>query len=270
MNTREYIESGIIEQFVLGETNREQTREVMAYAKQYPEIQAEIEAVENTLIDLAERNSNAPKERTREQLFDKLFNGNPAVNAKGTNTASISKPMTMNKKYLVAASVALLASAILNIFLYMRLKDSENELMVLNSEKQQFATIMASEKTNYMALQEQMDKMNSEDMIRVKLSGSELMPDARAMVYYNMQNKEVYLHIGKLPAAPENKQYQLWAIVNGIPVDAGVFDAEGLNVPLHKMKNSNPPAAFAVTIEKKGGSVNPTLEKMVLIGNVSS
>lgn len=275
MNTREYIESGIIEQFVLGETTREQTREVMAYAKQYPEIQAEIEAVEAALINLAQSSGHKPKEKTREQLFDKLFNetpeleknmGGPAV----LTVAPMSKQVAFNKKYLVAASIALLISAAFNILLYGLLKDSEDALLALNNEKQQFATIMASQKSSYAVLEEQMQKINSADVIQVKLAGLKLIPDARATVYYNTKNKEVYLHVGKLPAAPEDKQYQLWAIVDGKPVDVGVFDADGVNTAMLKMKNSNMPVTFAVTIEKRGGSENPTMEQMVLAGNMPS
>jgi anti-sigma-K factor RskA len=274
VNTREYIESGIIEQFVLGETTPEQTREVMSYAKQYPEIQAEIEAVEAALINLAASGGHKPKENTREQLFEKLFEtpepekdlGGPAI----MTVAPMSKQVAFNKKYLVAASVALLVSAAFNILLYSRLQDSEDALLALNNEKQQFATIMASQKESYSTLEEQMQKINSADVIQVKLAGLKLIPDARATVYYNTSNREVYLHVGKLPAAPADRQYQLWAIVDGKPVDAGVFDADGVNAAMLKMKSSDKPVTFAVTIEKRGGSANPTLEQMVLAGNMPS
>jgi anti-sigma-K factor RskA len=270
VNIKEYIESGIIERFVMGETTEEQTREVMAYAKQYPEIQEEIEAVENALINLAELNSHQPKEKTRDLLFDKIFQEGNDVAASPVLQVTKPKAATFTKRYLVAASVALLASVVLNLMLYNRLKESEETVMALNTEKKQFASILASEMSDYVALQEQMNKINSMDVVQVKLGGLKLIPEASAIVYYNTQNREVYLHVNKLPAAPQDKQYQLWAIVDGKPVDAGVFDAEAMNAALLKMKDSNLPAAFAVTIEKKGGSVNPTLDQMVLLGNLSS
>ena len=39
-----------------------------------------------------------------------------------------------------------------------------------------------------------------------------------------LQSKEVYLLVNQLPTPDPDKQYQLWAIVDGNPVDAGVFD----------------------------------------------
>jgi anti-sigma-K factor RskA len=62
----------------------------------------------------------------------------------------------------------------------------------------------------------------------------------------------------------------LWAMVNGKPVDLGVFDAQ--NQPkklLLAMKEVGDAQAFAVTLEKRGGSASPTMEKMVVLGAVS-
>jgi anti-sigma-K factor RskA len=87
-------------------------------------------------------------------------------------------------------------------------------------------------------------------------------------VYWDSESSEVILATNNLPTLSENEQYQLWAIVDGKPVDAGVFDATDA---LATMKGiSGEAVAFAVTIEPKGGSINPTMEKMVMIGNVSS
>ncbi len=65
--------------------------------------------------------------------------------------------------------------------------------------------------------------------------------------------------------AQEN-QYQLWAIVDGKPVDAGVFDST--TAGLLKMKALAGAAAFAVTIEPRGGKATPSLETLQVIGNV--
>jgi anti-sigma-K factor RskA len=279
VNIKEYIESGIIEQFVMGETNEQQTREVMDLAKKYPEIQAEIKAVEIALIDLAEDNGLQPQERTKGELFNKLFSTEtPVISMQsspqsGSNSGSrdtSTRSISSNKRYLVAASVALIVSLGSNLFFYQKWKTSEDTMIAMSKENQQFASIMALQKESYAELQNQMEQMNSMDMVQVKLTGSKMMPEAKAMVYYNTKSSEVYLHVNHLPSAPENKQYQLWAIVDGKPVDAGVFDSGEIKKMMLKMKNSSRPIAFAVTIEKKGGSVNPTLEQMVMIGNLSS
>ena len=94
------------------------------------------------------------------------------------------------------------------------------------------------------------------------------MPQAFATIYWNTSKKEVYINASQLQALAENEQYQLWAIVDGKPVDAGVFATEEVQKGIVKMKDAANVQAFAITIEKKGGSLAPTLEKMVLMGEV--
>jgi len=100
---------------------------------------------------------------------------------------------------------------------------------------------------------------------RVVMKGTENAPEAMAYVYWNQQTSEVYLRIQSLKQLAQENQYQLWAIVDGKPVDAGVFD--GIENGLLKMKELTGAAAFAVTIEPRGGKPSPTLETLQVIGN---
>jgi len=69
----------------------------------------------------------------------------------------------------------------------------------------------------------------------------------------------------KMDSLPGDKQYQLWAIVDGKPVSAGLIeDCNGLC----KMTNVPKASMFAITIEPKGGSAAPHLEAMVVAGAV--
>ena len=86
-----------------------------------------------------------------------------------------------------------------------------------------------------------------------------------ATVYWDKRSKDVYLHVNNMPAATTGKQYQLWALVDGTPVDAGVFDISSAN-PMIKMKNIPRAQGFAVTLEPTGGSIKPTPEQMYVLG----
>ncbi|OYW78343.1 MAG: hypothetical protein B7Z27_07670 [Sphingobacteriia bacterium 32-37-4] len=80
-----------------------------------------------------------------------------------------------------------------------------------------------------------------------------------------MKSKDVYILPNKLPLPANGKQYQLWAIVEGKPVNAGVIsDCAGLC----KMKNIPSASMFAITLEKLGGSETPTLSEMYVAGKV--
>jgi len=97
--------------------------------------------------------------------------------------------------------------------------------------------------------------------------GTPNAPQSMAYVYWNESSKEVYLSIQSLKQLSKDNQYQLWAIIDGKPVDAGVFDGDVAG--LLKMKDiASGAAAFAVTIEPRGGKTTPTLETMQVMGNV--
>ena len=74
-----------------------------------------------------------------------------------------------------------------------------------------------------------------------------------ATVYWSKKSAEVYLLVNSLPKPASDQQYQLWAIVDGKPVSAGVFDMNQADSML-KMTNMPTAQAFAVTLEKAGGS----------------
>jgi anti-sigma-K factor RskA len=57
--------------------------------------------------------------------------------------------------------------------------------------------------------------------------------------------------------------------MNGKPVDLGVIGADVWQEKLLvKMKGVNEAQAFAITLEPKGGSVNPTMDQMYVVGKL--
>jgi len=73
-----------------------------------------------------------------------------------------------------------------------------------------------------------------------------------------------------LPKTDKEHEYQLWAMVNGKPVSLGVFGKSDStsNEALVKMPAIQEAQAFAVTIEPMGGSINPTMDKLSVMGGV--
>ena len=72
-----------------------------------------------------------------------------------------------------------------------------------------------------------------------------------------------------LPSVPEGMQYQLWAIIDGKPVDAGMISTEKGIYHIQKMKSFGRAEAFAITLEKAGGSPTPTMDQMYVIAKIS-
>ena len=104
----------------------------------------------------------------------------------------------------------------------------------------------------------------------VGLAGLPPSPDASAQVVWEPVSREGFLLTARLPVAPSDKAYELWAIAGNEPVPAGLFqvDRDGralLRLPhLPEGKTFD---KFAVTLEPAGGVEKPS-GPMHLLGNV--
>jgi len=170
-------------------------------------------------------------------------------------------------RYVAAASVILLvASAALNIYFYSQFKSTSTAYQALLIEKNSLIADNQNTQAKALDLYNSMQIMSDPAMIKVSMPGIAGKENNLATVFWDSKSKDVYLLPNKLPQAADGKQYQLWAIVDGKPVDAGVMDA---CTGLCKMKNiSGTAVAFAITLEKKGGSPVPSKDQMYVLGKV--
>jgi anti-sigma-K factor RskA len=102
------------------------------------------------------------------------------------------------------------------------------------------------------------------------MKGTATSPNSFATVYMDTTSKDIYLVVNNLPKPANNKQYQLWALLNGKPIDLGMIDNDyfiGEKMLMLKMKNVSNAQAFAITLEKMGGSPTPEGD-MYVLGNL--
>lgn len=118
----------------------------------------------------------------------------------------------------------------------------------------------------FRKMQQKWDILSNPDIHIVVLKGTTGHEDRKATVFWDKKTKEVYLHAGSLPEAPEGRQYQIWALVDGKPVNAGMYaEQKGSQVPLSVVPRAQD---FAVTLEKSGGTASPTMTNMYMMGFV--
>lgn len=256
MDTKAYIESGAIESYVLGIADAQEVAELEQLRLQYPEINQAIDAFAASLEKNSLASAVSPAPRVKEQLLATL-----AFEKENARTVSFSL-----NRYVAAASVILLvASAALNVYFYKQFKSTSSAYQALLSEKNTLFAENQNIQTKALDLFNSMQMMSDPAMIKISMPGIPGKENNLATVFWDSKSKDVYLLPNKLPGAAPDKQYQLWAIVDGKPVDAGVI---GSCAGLCKMKNIPSAAMFAITLEKKGGSTAPTLDQMYVAGKV--
>jgi anti-sigma-K factor RskA len=88
-------------------------------------------------------------------------------------------------------------------------------------------------------------------------------PAAVAVAVWDPSRAQGVLSVSKLPAAATEKDYQLWVIDKQYPspVSAGVFVVDPISGEAHIVFKADKPvgsiAKFAVSLERKGGSLTP-------------
>ena len=128
-------------------------------------------------------------------------------------------------------------------------------------------TLLASNIGRY---QEEMDLMADTTMKPVLMQTAQKGHPMAATVYWSKSKSEAYLAINKLPPAPVGMQYQLWAIADGKPVDLGVIANNTANAQgVFKVdKTVTGGQAFAISLEKEGGSPTPNMQQIFVMGKV--
>ncbi len=278
MDLSAYINSGVLELYVLDRLSPDERREVERYADQYPEVKEEITEIEVALERFALLNGAQalPSPAVLEQVLPKVRSQISSAPAATPRQATPSRPaITPASATSPAALTWILAAALLLalgglVYFYLQANhrgESINEL------EQRFSTLeqeCEQERASNVNDQQQLAVLTDIDTRNVILTGSENAPDSRAVVFYNPTSGEALFSAANLPAPPAGKQYQLWAIDAQGPQDLGVLSATLSNDQLLAVRYLPDVAAFAVTLEDEGGKPSPDLSQLQVIGEVGS
>lgn len=270
MEVKDIISSGLLELYITGLTSDEETLQVEQWAKQYPEVKNEIIELQNVMEKYALAEAIQPDEELKEKILAKI---QPDDSVKDKIFSRIQdtpkqEPFTVIKtpeknnddkiysipsyfKWAVAASVILLiGSLILNYTFYNKYKNASDDLLVAQNDLQKQQQLAA-------AMHKDMDVVTDKNAMPVVLNGTPHAPDALAKIFWMKNSGDVYVDPTNLPETPAGKQYQLWAIVDGKPVDAGMITTQKGIYHIQKMKSFGKAQAFGITLETAGGHPEP-------------
>ncbi len=270
--TKEYIiSSGLLELHALGQTTEDEATEVLQAYINWPDVKDDVHIMEKTMEAYAVSNGKSVNEDLKNKLFSVLHidekksqNGKQFTNYKEDNY--IHKNIPYNKFKLIRNIAAVLfflffVSTSFLIIYYAKYRNELAELKVKNQELE----MLTNESNQTIS---EMKIVQSKYSLPLKLKPNIAPKDADAKIYWLTNTGEIYIDPTNLPDAPKGKQYQLWAIVDGKAIDAGLI-VNGNDKKLHfqQMKTFGKAQAFAVTLETEGG-VEASKEKPYVIVSV--
>lgn len=261
METKEYIESGILELYVYGVLSEAENVEVTAMAEKHPEVKSEILSIEKAILNLSSSFSPFISSSQFEKIKSQLELKHQVIQ--------------LQPKSNMSSYVGWAASLLLLIgfgYQYIQLNDTKEQMIVVEQEKTKL-----NESVNDLQLQNQSTKevlaiVRDENNKVIPLGGQAVAPDAKAKIYWNQKTDEVYVDASGLPEPPEGKVYQIWSlklVPQLTPTSIGLLaDFKGNDTKLFAVDKTSGAEAFGITLEPAGGSTSPTMEQLYTLGKV--
>lgn len=263
MDLQSFIQSGLLESYVLGQCTPQEQALVERMLAQHPEVRTEMVAIEAALENYAVANSASPPASLKGRILDAIDQEAPVGTAQGdTNIA----PAPSRLFLWVAIGLAVLGGI----------------LFFLNNR---LATEKAALETRVAELQQQLNACNEQTRQKEKLQQVNLLlrdrDDTQAIAMSNGENGkftgfaylntvrcEVAIDLQSLPAPDPGKHFQLWSIVNNTPVSMGMIDLQAsggwLLVPCQA-------GAVAIAISQEDSpNGNPTPTQVLMAGNIAA
>jgi anti-sigma-K factor RskA len=276
LNNKEYISSGILESYILGQASPEEAGILECVMKNSDEVREAFEEAQKTFEMLANAQAVTPPTDLKSKIWAKIqqeqktaddtpvipIQNNEEIFEEKKELKEIDTEKSSGggwKNFAIAASVLFLVSIGANLYWMNSQAKINDQIVKLESETKSKNLAMQN-------MQQKLDIAANPDMKKVVLAGVDKHPESKATVLWDTNSKDVYLNVNSLPKAPEGMEYQLWAIADGKPVSAGMYseDKDG-RIALANIPDAQ---AFAITLEKKGGSEAPTMENMYVMGGV--
>lgn len=249
MDINKYIESGILELYVLGQLSPKEMEEVASMQAEHQDIAQEIYKISMAMeqIGLAYAVPVPP------HVWDKIADQTsfPPSDVPPANT----KPNTSSFSFWVLGlSLIAVAGWILYFSENKNLKSSKDQYDQLKSE--------CDSLQNKSALEYAMLKniVNPENEV-VKLAYTPNYPDISLYLHHNKDKSLNVIQILKAPVIDSSQVFQLWALKDGsapMPLNTFATNLEYVNVDYVEDVT-----LYAITIEATGGSQTPTMDRLI-------
>lgn len=273
MDIQAYISSGKLELFLLGELSERERLEVVSVAAKFPEIRKELDELEKVMFGIDDQLGKAPSDSVKSRIFESLeseFTSEEKISPSVSPSEVKVVPLSPWKSFAIAASIVALLASSAAIFYANKFYERDQQFTALIQEQSVMADNLNQVKLEFEQKDTQLDRILAGDFKRVEMKGDgfDLQKDAKVDVFWDESAQEVFVAVNNLNSLSDEFDYQLWAIGDDGPIGIGLVN-ESEKMTLQQMQAVAQAGAFAITIEPKGGSVSPNLDKLVVIGNVA-
>ena len=249
---RDFLNTGLLEQYVLGLTDMSETRTTEQFIQKHPEVRKIYEDLQIGMERLAKASAIPAPLDVKENLM-RSIDDDISDDAPFRSQPSIWLP--------IAASLAILLGAF-SFFQMNSLNTKKQEIATLNEEFAAYKEECENQNLKLAEIQSQFEFINAPETKKYFLNGNDKATNFQTVAYWNDAQKKSMLQILDLPDLPEKRCYQMWADVDGKMLNLGVLKKGVSDMPIDWKYLANA-ESLNVTIEPEGGSEHPTVADLV-------
>lgn len=249
-----FLNSGLLEKYLLGETSSVETEMVESYISKYPEVQNSYNTLQYNLEIVAKSNAIEAPKSILNTILDELDDA-PVVKMTTTTRLKIWY------KFSVAASVAALIFAGNSYFLHLKNEKLSEENQVVVDEIFDLRSDIEANNKKLDNIMNQFMELNDPNTYKYIMKGNNLAKNLKTVAYINPKEKTSMIDVVSLPKLPEEQCYQIWAELQGKMVSLGILNESDRQ--LMAIPYTENALALNITIEPKGGNTRASLDNMV-------
>ncbi len=242
---RIFLDTDLLEKYLLGTTTTEEAMQVERYITMYPEVREIYNELQDNLETFAKMHAVKAPEGLRARILAKIR----AQNAGKRRF----------RRYAIAASITALLFAGSSYFFWNQSQNLQMENTIVNNKIKDLEEDM---KEQLEDVRNQFIVLNNPQTKKYMVNGNKKARELKAVAYINPVKKLAYINVRKLPNLPEDFDYQMWAEVNGEMVNLGVIRNVGDKDKLRALPYAENAVGY-ITIEPKGGNDTPTVQNIV-------
>ena len=249
-----FLNSGLLEKYLLGETTSAETQTVETYLSKYPEVQNTYNTLQFNLEVVAKSNAVEAPKHILDNILDEI-DETPIVNL---NTYKKYKTW---HKLGVAASIAALVFATWSYSLYNQKQALSEENQVVVEEIFDLRSDIENNNKKLDEIMRQFKQLNDPETYKYIIEGNSRAKNLKTVAYINAKDKTSMIDVVSLPKLPEEQCYQIWAELQGKMVSLGILsetDRQLKTIPYTENADG-----LNITIEPKGGNTIASLQNSV-------
>ncbi len=242
-----FMESSLLDNYILGTTTPNQNLEVESYIAEFPEVKAEYERLQDNLEILAKANTIEAPKYILNAIIDEITDDIPVIHMSSSPTHK-SAPW-----FSIAASIVALVFGGSSYLLYEQNQSLTLENQVVIDEIFDLRNDIEDNNTKLENVMLQFMKLNNPETEKYVLRGNSRAKNLKTVAYINAVDKTSMIDVVSLPKLPENQTYQIWAELQDRMVNLGIIDESERN-SLRTIPYMENALGLSITIEPQSGS----------------